>query len=78
MDHAVVPTEIRRKVLFGVEATYCVAGVEGDLVTVEVIQAPGLKPGARMRMTAAAVAEMELVAPRLDVDREVGLLLGAA
>jgi hypothetical protein len=78
MPEPIVPTEIRRKVMFGVEATYCVADVAGDLITVEAVRVPGLKPGTRLRMTAEAVAGMELVQPKLDVDREVAQLLQAA
>jgi hypothetical protein len=78
MDQPIVATEVRRKVLLGIEATYCVADVSEDIVIVEALRVPGLAPGTRVRMTAEAVAEMELVEPMLDVDREVGLLLDAA
>jgi hypothetical protein len=78
MVQPIAATEIRRKMMFGVEATYCVADVDGDLITVEALHVPGLAPGTRVRMTAKAVAEMELIQPKLDVDREVGLLLEAA
>lgn len=78
MDQPIAATEVRRKVLLGVEATYCVTDVAGDTITVEVLRVPGLAPGTRVRMTADAVAQMELVEPRLNVDREVGRLLDAA
>jgi len=61
---------LRRRAL-GTEALYRVLGVSGPLVEVEVVHAPGLERGTRMRLTAgAAIAasetrSMSRAAPRL-------------
>jgi hypothetical protein len=63
---AVEPGQIRRKRLLESEASYRVVAVAADLVEVEVVEAPGLKPGQRFSFTHDAVAQMELAgAPSL-------------
>jgi|1186.fasta_scaffold219223_2 hypothetical protein len=57
---AVEPGQIRRKRLLESEARYRVVAVAADLVEVEVVEAPGLKPGQRFSFTHDAVAEMDL------------------
>jgi hypothetical protein len=57
---AVEPGQIRRKRLLESEASYRVVAVAADLVEVEVVEAPGLKPGQRFSFTHDAVAQMEL------------------
>jgi hypothetical protein len=55
------PGELRRKRLLGSDAIYRVVALEGELVTVEVVQAPGLSAGERFRFTLEAVTAMEVV-----------------
>jgi hypothetical protein len=55
-----IPHLLRHTVL-GEEAVYRVVGVAGDCVEVEVISAPGLRAGTRLRFTQAAVARMSVV-----------------
>jgi hypothetical protein len=58
------PGQLLRRRLLGTEAVYRVVADEGELVEVEVVSAPGLEPGHRLRFTAAAVEEMEPAEPR--------------
>jgi hypothetical protein len=51
----------RRHSALGTDAVYRVLHVASDGATVEVEVAPGLEPGARVRMTEGAVRAMELV-----------------
>jgi hypothetical protein len=61
---AVEQGQIRRNRLLESEAIYRVVAVADDLVEVEVVEAPGLKPGQRFSFTAEVVEAMELaVAP---------------
>ena len=54
---------LRRRAL-GSEALYRVIGrLDVELVEVEAVSVPGLARGARLRITAAAAAAMERVAP---------------
>jgi len=56
--------EVRRRRALGTEALYrIIEPLDGGLVLVEVIRAPGLEPGAALRLTADAVAGMEVVDP---------------
>jgi len=57
----VQPGELRGKALFGSRAVYRVIAVDGELVEVEVVEAPGLAAGERFRFTLEAVAEMVLL-----------------
>jgi hypothetical protein len=57
----VEPGQLRRKRLLRTEAIYRVLAVEGDHVTVEVVEAPGLEPGETFRFTLDAVAAMDLL-----------------
>lgn len=54
------PHLLRNRVLAG-DAFYRVVDASADFVVVEVVSAPGLAPGARLRFTQAAVARMSLV-----------------
>ena len=54
------PCYLRNRVL-GSEAVYEVLSEEDGCVTVEVIRAPGLEAGTRLRMLARAAAAMERV-----------------
>jgi hypothetical protein len=51
--------DVLRHRRLGSLATYRVIGDHGDLLELEVIDAPGLSPGQRFRFTRAAVADME-------------------
>jgi hypothetical protein len=53
--------QVYKRDLLHSPATYRVVGVEDDHVEVEAVEVPGLPEGFRMRLTAAAVAEMEPV-----------------
>jgi hypothetical protein len=53
--------ELRRHEVLGTEAVYRIVDVQGELVEVEVVRAPGLAPGRRLRLTADAVKRMQLV-----------------
>ena len=57
----VEPGELRGKTLLGTEAVYRVIALEGELVLVEVVSAPGLAPGDRFRFTLSAVEAMAVV-----------------
>jgi|1185.fasta_scaffold495439_2 hypothetical protein len=59
---AVEPGQLRRKRLLESEATYRVVEVADEVVEVEVIDAPGLKPGQRFSFTTEVVEAMEVVA----------------
>jgi hypothetical protein len=48
-----------RHSLLGSEAVYRVIEIGTDLVTAEVVEAPGLEPGTRVRMLTKAAAAME-------------------
>ncbi|MFZ0089667.1 MAG: hypothetical protein WAL63_09190 [Solirubrobacteraceae bacterium] len=52
--------EIRRRVLLGSEAFYRVCGWTDELAEVEVVVAPGLRPGQRFKFDVAAVLRMDL------------------
>ncbi len=52
------PGQIRTLHKLGSEATYRVISISGELVEVEVIDAPGLKPGQRFKFASEAVAAM--------------------
>jgi hypothetical protein len=54
------PQLLRHRVLGG-DTLYRVVGVAGELVEVEVVSAPGLDPGTRVRLTQAAIATMSVV-----------------
>jgi hypothetical protein len=58
--HATIGDVVRNTML-GSEATYRVCAVHGATVEVEVLEAPGLERGHRLRLTADAVRAMELV-----------------
>jgi hypothetical protein len=51
---------LRHQVL-GQEALYRAVEVIGELVELEVVSAPGLDPGTRLRVTKAAVSRMSVV-----------------
>jgi hypothetical protein len=51
---------LRHQVL-GEEALYRAVEVIGELVELEVVSAPGLEPGTRLRVTKAAVSRMSVV-----------------
>jgi hypothetical protein len=51
---------LRHQVL-GEEALYRAVEVIGELVELEVVSAPGLEPGTRLRVTKAAVGRMSVV-----------------
>lgn len=55
-----VPQLLRHSVLNG-HSLYRVLDVAGGLVEVEVVSAPGLKPGTHLRLTQAAIASMSVV-----------------
>jgi hypothetical protein len=51
--------DLLRLSMFGTDAVYRVRSAEGETVTVEVVDAPGLPRGTRVRLTAAAARAME-------------------
>ncbi len=53
-----VPGRFLRNTVLGSTAVYEVIAADGDLVTAEVVRAPGLLPGARVRLLADAVRAM--------------------
>ncbi|MGH2884161.1 MAG: hypothetical protein ACRDPA_15955 [Solirubrobacteraceae bacterium] len=55
--------ELRRRVHLGTEAIYRVCDWDEELAEVEVVQAPGLRPGQRFRFDVAAVRSMVVVPP---------------
>ena len=57
------PHLLRHRSLSG-DALYRVVGSDPDIVEVEVVSAPGLEAGTRLRFTQAAVADMSIVAER--------------
>jgi hypothetical protein len=56
------PYYIRQRRL-GSEAVYRVVDEDGRIVTAEVVRAPGLEPGTRVRLLARAVRAMERLEP---------------
>lgn len=50
-----------RQTLLGTEATYRIIDADAEIVTAEVIDAPGLKPGMSVRFVADAVRAMSRV-----------------
>lgn len=61
-DRLVVGGVYKRELLES-EATYRVVAIDGDHVDVEVVDVPGLAPGHRLRLTTAAVSDMEALDP---------------
>jgi hypothetical protein len=53
--------DVIRNTLLETEATYRVCGLDGAAVVVEVLEAPGLERGQRLRFTTEAVRAMELM-----------------
>lgn len=53
------PGRILRRSALGTEATYRVVEEDGQRVLVEVISAPGLKPGFRLHLSADTANEMQ-------------------
>ena len=63
----------------GTEALYEVLAEDGDTVTVEVVDAPGLERGTRVRLMARAVRAMECIdAPQSIHARRLAPSLGAS
>jgi len=54
-----------RHSLLGSECLYRVSGIDGALIELEVVRAPGLVPGTRVRVTGAAVRRMTAVPLRV-------------
>ncbi len=65
-----VPGALLRQVKLGSEAIYRILRLEGGCAHVEVVRAPGLEPGHRLRLTLDAVQAMEPFAGRLPEPRE--------
>lgn len=53
--------DVVRQSKLGSTATYVVLGIDGPRIEVEVVEAPGLKPGSRFMLAAEAVGTMEQV-----------------
>jgi hypothetical protein len=53
--------QVRRQVLLGTEALYRVRKFGEELVEVEVVRAPGLRPGGTFSLKRDAVENMDLV-----------------
>lgn len=56
--------QLRRQVMLGSEATYRILEIDHDLVTVEVVSAPGLAAGQVVRLSRDAVARMVSIPDR--------------
>ena len=68
-------TLIRRSLL-GSDAMYRVVRADGDVVEVEVVRAPGLEAGTRLRLLTAKIADDEILgaeqeAPAVNAARHV-------
>lgn len=50
--------DLYQQELLHTQATYRVVAVEGDHVTVEAVDVPGLERGHRLRLTAASLGDM--------------------
>lgn len=73
-----VADQLRSKTLFGVEATYRVLAVGREHALVQVVDVPGLAPGTRFRLQRDAVAEMDVVDRRAEVEDGLASLLADA
>ncbi len=60
-DDPITPGTVWRQVKLGTEAVYEVLSVGEDVVDVTVRRAPGLAPGTRVRLSRAALEEMDPV-----------------
>jgi hypothetical protein len=61
--------DLYQQELLHTQATYRVIAVEGDHVTVEAVDVPGLERGHRLRLTSASLAGMvRLSAPTTEPD----------
>jgi hypothetical protein len=78
MKMDVVANQLRSKTLLGVEATYRVLSVQRDQALMQVVDVPGLTPGMRFRLELAAVAEMDVVDVRAEVEDGLASLLAEA
>jgi hypothetical protein len=58
---AVSPGDQLRRRALGTQAVYTVVAIEGDLIVVEVVRAPGLSAGRRLKFTARDAQAMERV-----------------
>jgi hypothetical protein len=74
----VMPDQLRTKTLLGVEATYRVLAVGRHHARVQVVDVPGLAPGLQFRLRLSAVAEMDVVDVRAEVEDGLASLLAAA
>ena len=63
--HETTPCLLRQRML-GSEAVYQVIGEDDGIVTAEVVSAPGLEPGMRVRMLARAAYAMERLDPAVE------------
>jgi hypothetical protein len=71
----VKPDQLRSRTLLGSEATYRVLSVHRRHAVVQVVDVPGLAPGTRFRLSRSAVAEMDVVDVRAEVDAGLSSLL---
>jgi hypothetical protein len=74
----IVAGQLRAKTLLGVEATYRVLEVHPGHALMEVVDVPGLAAGLRFRLERGAVAEMDVVDVRAEVDAAFAALLTEA
>jgi hypothetical protein len=74
----VAPGQMRAKTLFGVEATYEVLTVGRGHALMQVVDVPGLTPGMRFSLTLDAVADMDVVDVRAEVEHGLASLLADA
>lgn len=69
------PGCLLRRSALGSEALYRVVEVHGDLVEVQVVSAPGLEPGTRIRLTtrdAAAMQPVDEPSPSAEAEQQPG------
>ncbi len=74
----VAPDQLRAKTLLGTQATYRVLAVHRRHAVMQVVDVPGLVPGTHFRLSLPAVAKMDLVDIRGEVDAGLASLLSRA
>lgn len=74
----VLPDQLRKRTLLGVEATYRVMAVHRRHAVMQVVDVPGLTPGMRFRLDLTAVEQMDVVDVRAEVEDGLASLLAEA
>lgn len=74
----IAPDQLRSQTLLDSEATYRILSVRQNHALVQVVDAPGLAPGLRFSLALEAVAQMDVVDVRAEVDAGLASLLSQA